>query len=232
MSLGVYIGIPTYDGKLHWTTMSGLVNVARFCGEKHLSICVDVIPGDAFVGKARDTIAARFLKTDFDDLIFIDADIGFNLAGFSALMTAPADADIVMGMYRVKDDKLRFPGLMHDPLVRHPDTMRLIKMQNGPAGFMRVKRRVFEAMAEKWPEEKYHYGELTIHNFFPCGLFRQSVGDKPIFKGEDISFCERAIECGFDIWGVQDIQLDHTGPKTFEANWKIDYLEPVKQEAA
>ena len=224
-TLGVYIGIPSYDGKLHWTTMSGLVQTARFCGEKRLSICVDVIPGDAFIGKARDTIAARFLKTDFEDLIFVDADVGFNLAGFSALMTAPADADIVMGLYRVKADQLRFPGLIFDPVEAHPESKRLIKMQNGPAGFMRVKRRVFEKMIERWPDEHYSSGDLKLHNFFPCGLV-DNAGTK-IYKGEDILFCERAQECGFHIWAVQDIDLDHTGPKTFEANWSV--LRPVEQ---
>ncbi len=228
MTVGVYIGMPSYDGKLHWTTMAGIVQVARFCGEKHLSICVDVIPGDAFIGKARDTIAARFLKTEFDDLIFIDADVGFNLQGFSALMTAPEDADIVMGLYRVKSDALRFPGLMFDPVEHHPGTRRLIKMQNGPGGFMRVKRRVFEKMIERWPDEYYEAGELKLHNFFPCGL--QQIKPHNIFKGEDIMFCERAQACGFHIWAVQDIELDHTGPKTFGANWNV--LRPVEEKAA
>lgn len=228
MTPGVYLGIPTYDGKLHWTTAAGLAQVARFCGEKHLSICIDVVPGDAFIGKARDTIAARFLKTDFDDLIFVDADVGFNIAGFSALMTAPEDAAIVMGLYRVKADAVRYPGLMFNPVEHHPETHRLIRMQNGPAGFMRVRRRVFEAMAAKWPEEKYAAGDLTLHNFFPCGLVK--TGEVPIFKGEDILFCERAQECGFDVWAVQNIDLDHTGPKTFEANWQV--LHKVEEKAA
>lgn len=224
MTQGVYIGIPTYDGKIHWSTMAGLVQVARFCGEKRLSICVDVIPGDAFIGKARDTIAARFMKTDFEVLIFIDADVGFNLSGFSALMTAPEDAAVVMGLYRVKDDKLRFPGLMFDPVEVHPESSRLVKMQNGPAGFMRIKRCVFEAMQERWPEQYYECGELKLFNFFPSGLVAQNL-----FKGEDIMFCERAQECGFHLWSVQNIDLDHTGPKTFEANWQV--IKPLAEAA-
>ncbi len=229
MTPGVFIGIPTYDGKVHWKTMGGLVQIARFCGEKHLSICVDVIPGDAFIGKARDTIAARFLKTDFDDLIMIDADVGFDLSGFSALMTAPVDAEIMMGLYRVKDDQLRFPGLMFDPVEHHPASRRLIKMQNGPGGFMRVKRSVFEKMIARWPAEFYSSGELKLHSFFPCGFQTTSDGIG-MFKGEDIRFCERAQECGIDVWAVQDIELSHTGPKTFDANWSV--LRPVEEKAA
>lgn len=225
MKPGLFIGIPTYDGKLHWKTMQGLAQVSRFCGEKRLSFAIDVVPGDAFIGKARNTIAKRFLDTEFDDLIFVDADVGFDLAAFSALMTAPADASIVFGLYRVKDDKVRFPGMIHDPIIRHPESTRLIKMQNGPTGFMRIRRRVFEAMIERWPDEWFPAGEAgRLYDFFPCGRFGQA------FRGEDISFCERAQECGFDLWAVQNINLDHTGAKTFEANWKLDVLEAVPQE--
>lgn len=225
MNPGIFVGVPTYDGKVHWTTMGGLVQVARFCGEKRLSVCVDVIPGDAFIDKARNTIAHRFLRTEFEEVVFIDADVGFDLPAFSALMSLPGD--IVMGMYRVKDDQLRFPGLIHEPLTRHPQSRRLIKMQNGPAGFMRVKRKVFEAMRERWPDNWYHAGELgNMHDFFECGR------EFHHFRGEDIKFCERAQDCGFEVWAVQDIQLDHTGPKTYRANWKLDVLVPVEEKAA
>lgn len=219
---GIFIGMPTYDGKNHWTTTGGLVQVARFCGEKRLSLCLDVIPGDAFIGKARNTIVKRFLNTDFEDLIFIDADVGFDLAGFSALMQAPGD--IVMGLYRVKDDQLRFPALIWEPIERHPQSRRLVKMQNGPAGFMRVRRRVLEKMAERWPDEYYPAGDLgNMNDFFPSGR------EKNHFYGEDIQFCRRAIECGFDIWAVQDINLEHTGPKTWKANWKLDIMVPTEE---
>ena len=224
MTPGIFIGVPTYDGKVHWTTTGGIVQVARFCGEKRLSICVDVVPGDAFIDKARNTLAQRFLNnTTFDDLVFIDADVGFDLSAFSVIMKAPGD--IVMGLYRVKDDQLRFPGLIHEPIERHPEDSKLIKMQNGPTGFMRIKRRVFEKMKEKWPDDWYYAGEAgKLHEFFLCGRMGHH------FKGEDIRFCERAIECGFDIWAVQGIELDHTGPKTFKANWKLDVLVPVEKE--
>lgn len=226
MNPGVFIGMPTYDGKNHWTTTGGLVQVARFCGEKRLSLCLDVVPGDAFIDKARNTLAHRFLhNTEFEDIIFIDADVGFDLPAFSALMTAPGD--IVMGLYRVKDDQLRFPGLIWEPIERHPQSRRLVKMQNGPAGFMRVKRKVFEEMEKRWPDDWYHAGEIgQMHDFFECGR------EEHHFRGEDIKFCERAIQCGFDVWAVQDIVLDHTGPKTFRANWKLDVLVPANEEKA
>jgi ABC-type lipoprotein export system ATPase subunit len=52
----IYIGIPTYDGKIHHSTVAGLVQTARFCGEKHVSVGMEVIPHDAFIGRARNLI--------------------------------------------------------------------------------------------------------------------------------------------------------------------------------
>lgn len=226
MNPGIYIGIPTYDGKLDWRTAAGLIEVARFCGEKHLSICVDVVPGDAFIGKARDTLVHRFLKhTDWEDFIFVDADVGFNLEGIKALMRC--QEDIVGGLYRVKSDKVQFPGLMWEPVRANERDQNLVKMQYLPTGFMRIKRRVFEKMQEKWPDNYYYCGAAKgdkMHEFFPHGRTEHH------FHGEDIKFCMNAIECGFDIWAVQDIDMAHTGPKTYEAKWRV--LRPVEEEKA
>ena len=224
MNQGVYFGIATYDGKLHYTTAKGLIEVAMFCGQKHLSFAIDVVPGDAFIGKARDTLVHRFLhNTDWDDFIFIDADVGFSLPGITALMRCPED--IVAGLYRVKTDRVQYPGLMWNPVIVNDRDPALVKMQYMPTGFMRIKRKVFERMREKYPEDYYYAGALDgkpQHEFFPCGRTDHQ------FHGEDIAFSMRAIECGFDIWAIQDIELDHTGAKTFSAKWRV--LREVKDD--
>lgn len=226
MNPGIYIGIPTYDGKLQYQTVAGLVETARFCGEKHLSICVDIVAGDAFIGKARDTLVNRFLKnTDWEDFVFVDADVGFSLEGLKALMRCPED--IVGGLYRCKSEKVQFPGLMWNPCVVNPRDPALVKMQYLPTGFMRIKRRVFEKLRELTPDACYFFGGADggeQHEFFPHGR----TGHQ--FHGEDISFSMAAIAAGFDIWGVQDIELSHTGPKQYDAAWRV--LRAVDEEKA
>ena len=221
----LFIGIPTYDGKLHWTTAAGLVQTARLCGEKKIGIAVDVIPGDAFVSKARNVIVHRFLKTQATDLLFIDADVGFDAQGVIDLCRA--EPPIVMGLYRMKtDDKVRFPALMNDPVIRHPSNPELIKLQYGPAGFMRLRREVFTAMREKWPDQYYvNAGAEPVFDYFPAGRFGNH------FIGEDINFCQRAMLCGFDIYAHQGIKLKHSGEKTFESDWRIDSLQLLEAAA-
>jgi hypothetical protein len=215
----VYFGIPTYDSKLHWTTVAGLMETARACGEKKIGVAIDVIPGDAFIGKARNLIAHRFMKSNFRDLVFVDADVGFDLAGIEAL--CKAEPPIVMGLYRMKCPlPERYPALLYDPIVRHPSDRRLVKLQYGPAGFLRIRREVFEAMKAKWPDQYYvSEGEEMIYDFFPSG---REVNH---FTGEDLNFCIRSQVCGFDVWAMQDVKLTHSGESKWESRWAIDVLK-------
>lgn len=214
----VYFGIPTYDGKMHWTTVAGLVNVARWCGEHKVGYALDVIPGDAFIQKARNMIVHRFMKSPCTDLMFVDADVGFDIEGVQDLCRA--EPPIVMGLYRMKcPPPVRFPALMFDPIIRHPSDPNLIKLQYGPAGFMRVRREVFEAMKKKWPNDYYLEGKgEKVYDYFPAGRFGNN------FIGEDLQFCNRAHECGFDLWAYQGVSLKHSGDNCWPSTWAIDQL--------
>lgn len=220
----VYIGIPTYDHKLHWRTEKGLEEVEMYCAKNKIGFAVDVIPGDAFVGKARDVIAHRFLKSGFRDLFFIDADVGFDVEGFARI--CKAEPPIVMGLYQMKmKPPVRYPAMLFDPVERHASDRNLIKLQNGPAGFMRIRREVFDAMKAKWPEEYYiNMGAERVHEFFPAGRVKNH------WFGEDIQFCQRAQACGFDIWALQHVKLTHSGEYCWESEWAID--QAVVMEAA
>lgn len=213
--MSVFVGIPSYDGKVHWRTMQGMIGLAHTCAKHGIGICADVIPHDAFIGKARNMLVKRFMDSGMRDLVFIDADVGFD--GESVAELCKAAPDIVMGLYMMKSEKPRYAALMADPVVRHPSDMRLIKLLYGPAGFMRIRRNVIEKMIAQWPEEYYIDGAAgKVHDIFPHGRYGH------LFTGEDIKFCERAITCGFDIWAMQGIKLEHYGEKGWDSRWQID----------
>lgn len=213
--MSVYVGIPSYDAKLHWTTAQGLVGLTHFCAKNGIGIAVDVIPHDAYIGKARSTVVNRFMASGMENLMFIDADVGFEPQGVIDLCTAAPD--IVMGLYLMKTTQARYPALLSNPVVRHPSDMRLVKIIYGPAGFLRIRRRVIETMKAKWPEEYYIDGvQGKVHDLFPHGRYEHH------FTGEDIIFCERAITCGFDLWAMQRIRLRHFGERSWDSQWQID----------
>lgn len=227
--MSLMLAIPSYDGKIHYDTARGVSQTSHFCGKNGIGLSIDIRPHDAFIGKARSILCEKFLASGFNDLLFVDADVGFGIEEVIAI--CKSKADVAMGLYRMKVDgadeskQVRYPALMCDPIERHPEDDFLIKLQYGPAGFMRLRRPVLEAMIAKWPEEHFSDDSGTIHDFFPCGRLGNS------FVGEDIGFCNRVRECGLDVYGVQGLKLRHYGEKRWPSEWCIDILQE-QQEAA
>lgn len=206
----IYIGIATYDGKIHQTTVGGLFNVGYGLGKARTPVCLDVIPHDPFIGHARDLMAHRFLQIpDATDLVMIDADVGFGFSEFESLMKI--DADVVCGAYRYKEDRKRYPVAPMQPLERKGN---LLKLAFGPGGFMRIRRKVLEKIAETAP--KYvddAHGEMV--QFFPFGP------QNGYWKGEDANFYMLARNAGFDCWLLQGLELKHTGEKTYTGAFSL-----------
>ena len=171
-----------------------------------------MIPHDAFIGRARNLMVKRFLECGASDLVFIDADIGFCVDDFIKLMKA--DGDIVCGVYRYKKDDLAWPHMEYQPIEKKGD---LVRIHHAGCGFMRVKRNVFERIKKANPDNVYRddvHGDT--YDFFPAGR----IDNK--FYGEDVIFCKAAEQNGFKIWGLQGLNLKHTGSKTWQAAWSAE----------
>ncbi len=224
--MSLMIAIPSYDGKIHFDTARGLVQTTILCAKAGITLAVDIRPHDAFIGKARSIMCEQFLARGLRDLLFVDADIGFGHE--EVIKICKAECDIAMGLYRLKQDgpdetkRVKYPALMCDPVERDEKDPFLIKMVYGPAGFLRIRRPVLEAMIEKWPTEWWEDDQGTIHDFFPAGRLGNN------FVGEDIGFCNKVRECGFDIHAVQGLKLRHYGEKRWPSEWLLDV--PVDME--
>lgn len=224
METVIYIGIPSYDSKIHANTMAGLLDLRHLCTANNIGFALDVIHHNAFVGHGRNQVVQRFLKSGFRDLLFIDADIGFE--AIDAAAVCKAEPSIVFGMYLMKKERPQYPALFDDPIQSHHSDPNLIKMKYGPAGFMRIRADVFKAMEAAWPDEWYHDGATQEKTFdhFPGGRHGNN------FASEDIAFCDRARSLGIDLWAMQGIRLTHTGEKTWAAKWEMVKPEIVEYE--
>ncbi len=222
----IMVGMPTYDGKMHWTTVSGLIGLGHICAKHDVGFSMDVIPHDAFVGHSRNLLAHRFLKSGFHDLLFVDADIGFE--PMDAVKLCRAEPDIVFGIYRIKKDRLVYPARFEEPTVVHPSDPNLLKMHWGPTGFMRIRASIFLKMIERWPDEWYTDGGTgeKVYDFFPGGRHGNN------FASEDVAFCEKLRQLGIDVWAMQGLSLEHTGAKTWQSRWEMVKGEIVEAEHA
>jgi hypothetical protein len=104
---------------------------------------------------------------------------------------------------------MAFKKMLSSPLLfdEVKDDTEPIEIEGAGMGFMAVKQGVFEKIGRPWFQEAE-----APHDF--------NDGKGPsIFKvtGEDLSFCVRAREAGFEIWLDPTIQLVHN--KVMKLTW-------------
>jgi hypothetical protein len=141
----------------------------------------------------------------YDMIMWIDSDISWMPVDLFALYNS--DKDIISGCYLMED--------RHIPIYRQPrggmmpeqmldDYKKPFKVAGAGFGFIAVKSGVFENMPRPW------FGPVAVPSI------DEKTGKKKedfILVGEDLSWCTKAINSGFDIWVDPNVRVVHQ--KTF-----------------
>jgi hypothetical protein len=216
----IVLGVPAYGGTLTTTWVFSLLPVLI---EGGFIDRIERVDNDSHVGRARNTLAARFLAGNGDWLLFIDTDIGFSVADlkrvFAQALRHPTD--ITGGMYPLKR---LLPGAVVNALPgERPDKTGLVEVREIGTGFMFIPRCVLENMVAKCPEiafgcdsgENATEGELR-HDFFQSGVYTYPDGKKR-WLSEDYYFCQRHRDLGGKIWIDCSLRLTHRGTFDYPA---------------
>lgn len=164
----------------------------------------------SLVYKARTDLALLALHEKADFVLWIDSDMIFAPDLMVNLMEDMKTCDMVAGICHMRRppfnpvlySRLRM-GVTpdeneHQKLLDYPDD--LFTVEGCGFGCVMMKTEIIQAVVDK-----YH------------DLFTPLPG-----YGEDLSFCIRARECGYDIWADPKVQLGHKSStiitrETFEA---------------
>ena len=151
----------------------------------------------SLIYKARTDLALMALHEKADYVLWIDSDMVFAPDLMINLMEDMSSCDMVAGICHMRRppyspvlySKLRL-GMTpdeneHQKIFDMPDD--LFTVEGCGFGCVMMKTSVIQAVVDK-----YH------------DLFSPLPG-----YGEDLSFCIRARECGFDIWADPKVQLGH-----------------------
>ena len=195
--------------------------------------------GDQFIAKARNKLMNDFLVNhpDVDNLFFIDDDLGWPAA--KVLEFCERDEDILCGVYPKKSEEPDWPVVVAGTDGALEEKDGLIRCVRGPTGFMRIKRRVIEALLPHAPP--FLDIDLKGETIQTPGWFASGVAPDGWFWTEDYIFCENATRMGFEIWMDPDIDFTHRGNKawkgnvtttlpTFRERAKQSHLEKLKAE--
>lgn len=149
------------------------------------------------VTPARNRIVSRFLETDLEYLWMVDSDTVPPKGALEKLLED--DKDVVSGIVPVlkqtEQGRMRYPsvyrGSEESYTTANFDEQGLKKVDAVGAACMLVKREVLEALDAPWFEPELSGSSL-----------RRKVG-------EDVGFCQKAQEAGFEVWADFDIPCDH-----------------------
>jgi hypothetical protein len=236
----VLIGTPCYGGLVTHVYMQAVLKLMLAPRLADVRVGIIMSAHDSLITRARNAIVANFLDTpDATHLMFIDADIGFELDDFYRLLAL--DVDLAAGRYplKVRDwakimtlAKSAPPGTNLESLglnyVGHPCAVTELETRNGfmtgvyaGTGFMMIKRRALERMIAAYPQTKYREAQTHpktkqpsphLYNLFDC-MIDPDTGD---YLSEDFTFCNRWRKLGEKLWLDTQSTLVHVGADEFK----------------
>ena len=208
----IYIAMACYD-TVKINTMISMTKLVKELTKAGLEWQIETVKSP-YVSKARNTLTALFLRSKYDYLLFIDADVEFEPEAVIRMLVTKKD--IILTPYRVK-----FP---HDPnltkySISFPDDDKvpilpgdIVEIAEGPAGLLLIHRKVFEFLMDSCPRLKIKHpfrkeSDPYLYNFWDTTFDM----DNGLWRGEDISFCRLARDYGFKIYANIKSNTVHHG---------------------
>lgn len=203
----VYIATPSHDHKFY---AGYAMSLYRLLASGFYPLTLAKV-GGAGVARARNNMAAEFLKTGCDYYFAIDSDITFDPEMVAKIVEHRRP--ISCGPYALKQSKLQWctnalPGEKAD------EATGLQRVANTGTGFMCIHRSVFEAMIAKHPEIAYREDLADARGETRWDFFSMGVVDGR-YLTEDWYFCHRARALGFAIWLDCAFHVKHEGMISF-----------------
>lgn len=202
--MSVLICTPAYDGKVHKEYAQSLFVTGQDLSSRGIRASTIIMKNGAFIEVARNILVARFLKTNFSHLFFIDSDLGF--PGHAVAGLVESGLPLCAGVYRQREDEVRYvlhlPG---DEAITHNGWLRADRCATG---FMCIHRDVLEEMSSRSRTVLTGEGEIPF-------VFRTDTTYE--FTGEDFCFCDDYTELYHEgvfrqpIWVWPDIDFNHAG---------------------
>lgn len=218
----LFIGIPTYDGKLSIKLAYTLAALMPLAMQHGMSVKLGHVSGCSIITMARNMLVDQFLNSECTDLLFIDSDVIAQPGDILRLMAQSGDKDVTAGSYpRRSKDKMFFMDLYFNEDNELEFDGAMMRIQRVGTGFMLIRRHVIEEVANQ--SEKY-LGQDGIGQV--ANVFEFSMLDGK-FVGEDYTFCDKARSLGYKIWLDVEISLPHVGQEEFTNDFKKEVITPL-----
>jgi hypothetical protein len=196
----IVVATPVYDGKLPIETARALFNeqsLALLGGDE---LIFRFLPSCSHPAMGRNQLAQDFLESDAERLVFLDADVTFDLGHLLKIAKHPVD--FVGGAYRFKMAEEKYPVGWLEGILQ-ADKNGLLEVGTLPGGFLSLSRNVFEKLKAAHPEREYEHFSKKAHAYF------QMPFANGYLCGEDSYFCLEWRALGEKVFLDPELTLTH-----------------------
>ena len=236
--MNIVIAIPCYNGNISTLTLHSILNSLSWFNNSGHNVRLETLPNESLISRARNKFVTKFLENkEFigTHLLFIDADIGFNIDNLKRIIELNKEVVTctypVKGLYwekllkNIKKNSNISEQTMRDYLLQfnvnlYPNTIiknGFARVKESATGFMMIQREVFITIMQKFPHLKYKpdlrsgiEGSEVAYDFFPVGCYKEKNGETR-YLSEDYYFCRLWEECGGEIWTDLSTPITHLG---------------------
>jgi hypothetical protein len=233
----IFIATPMYGGIAKSNYTVSLQNLIVKLSQAGHSISTNTIGNESLITRARNTLAAKFMKSDFDALLFIDADHGWDAD--DVIKMIDSGKDFIGAIYPMKglnwdniafaarqglEDLSQYSGHFAINLleeVQEFSSDKPFKVKDIGTGMLFLTRKVFEDL-------KPHCKVYINNNVGNIGIemgeevveyFLTSIDENRILLSEDYSLCRMWQNIGGDVWSAPWVRITHSGDYTFSGQF-------------
>ena len=229
--VGIMFAMPMFGGMCHGEFAMSMMKSVLFLTQLGYRVNTQAMYNESLITRARNNLAATFMKSDMDLLMFLDSDIVWEPMDILKLILA--DREFCGGVYPRK--VINWTGVAEAARAGkdHPedwscsylfktatnngeaDDDGMLEVTHAATGFLLLKRSVFERLMPFVPvyEDVVEGEKIHSHDFFRVG-----VGENGKYTSEDYWFCNEWRKVGGRIWINPFIRLGHIGTHQFNGN--------------
>jgi hypothetical protein len=229
----LFIATPMYGGIAKNNYTISLQNLIIKLSQAGHSISTTTVGNESLITRARNTLAHKFMKSDCDALLFIDADHGWNADDVVRMVESGKDfigaiypmkginwENVALAARLGKTNLESYSGFFAINLLpedQHFDINSPFKVRDIGTGMLFLTRKVFEDL-------KPHCKQYKNNNVGNTGIefgdmvteyFTTFIDENDILLSEDYALCRMWQGIGGEVWSAPWVRITHSGDYNF-----------------
>ena len=229
----IFIATPMYGGIAKNNYTVSLQNLIVKLSQSGHSIVTTTIGNESLITRARNTLAHKFMKSDCDALLFIDADHGWEAD--DVLRMIESGKDFIGAIYPMKGinwENVRvaalagkknlesYSGIFAINLLNESqafNSQEPFKVKDIGTGMLFLTRKVFEDLKPHCKQYKNNnvgntgidFGEMVTE------YFTTFIDKDDVLLSEDYALCRMWQSIGGEVWSAPWVRISHSGDYNF-----------------